>query len=387
VNYVHLSPHFPPNFHLFSVNLARLGVTVLGLGDEPYDHLAPELRAALAGYYRVGDMHHYDELVRGCGYFTHQFGKIDRIDSHVEYWMETEAGLRDDFNAAGPRRADVAGFKRKSWMKEAFARAGVPAGRGAVVKTLSDAQELVAQTGYPVVAKPDMGVGAANTFRIESDAELERFWATRPPVDYLLEEFIEGTICTFDGLADREGNPAFIGSLQYSHGIMETVNEDRHIYFFTQREIPADLDEAGRRTLREFGVRERFFHIEFFRKADGSLVALEANIRPPGGPVLDVYNYASDVDLYWGWASVVTGNRFQDDYHRRYHVCYVGRKWNKPYAHSHDEVMDAFGRIIVHHQPISPVFSLAMGDYAYLVRTPEKEEMLAATDYIQELVS
>ena len=34
MNYVYLSPHFPPNYYLFCVHLSRLGVQVLGLKDE-----------------------------------------------------------------------------------------------------------------------------------------------------------------------------------------------------------------------------------------------------------------------------------------------------------------------------------------------------------------
>lgn len=385
MNYVHLSPNFPPNYHLFSVNLARLGVTVLGLADEPYEQLHPELQNVLADYYRVGDMHNYDELLRACGLWTHRFGKLSRLDSHTEYWMETEARLRTDFNIPGPHLGDLAPIKRKSLMKAAFQRAGVTVAAGAIVHTLGEAQALVAQIGYPLVAKPDIGVGAANTFKIEDDTGLERFFATKPPVEYLLEAFVQGTILTFDGLADGDGNPVFFGSLQYSHGVMETVNEDRHIYFFTQRDIPSDLEEAGRRVLKAFDVRERFFHFEFFRTEDGGLVALEVNMRPPGGPVIDMYNYACDVDLYWGWANVVVNNRFVDGYTRKYHCCYVGRKYSKPYLHSHEAILAAFGHCIVHHKPMPVIFSPAMGDYAYLVRTPDKDEMLAAAYFIHAL--
>ena len=204
-------------------------------------------------------------------------------------------------------------------------------------------------------------------------------------MDYILEEFIVGTICSFDGLADREGNPVFFGSLIFSLGIMETVNEDRHLYFYTEREIAPDLEEAGRRILKEFDVRERFFHFEFFRTPDGRLIALEVNVRPPGGAALDVYNYSCEVDLYWGWANVVVNNRFVDNYSRKYYCCYVGRKYNKSYVHTHEEVLDAFGYCIAHHETVSPIFSLAMSDYAYMVRTPDREEMFAATRYIQQM--
>ena len=44
MNYVYLSPQFPPNYHLFCVHLRRLGVSVLGLADEPYEWLRPEVK-------------------------------------------------------------------------------------------------------------------------------------------------------------------------------------------------------------------------------------------------------------------------------------------------------------------------------------------------------
>lgn len=386
MNHVYLSPHFPPNYYLFCAHLRRLGVQVLGIADEPEGWLPPEVRGSLTEYYRVDDMHSYDQLLRACGYFTHRYGKLDRIDSHTEYWMETEARLRTDFNIAGPKLADLATIKRKSLMKQMFAQADVPAPRGTLVRDLAQARLFAREVGYPLVAKPDIGVGAAHTFKIGSDDELERFYGARPPVEYLLEEFIRGTIYTFDGLADRDGNPAFFSSLVYSQGVMETVNEDQHIYFYSLREIPGDLEEAGRRLVRAFDVRERFFHFEFFRTSgDDRLVALEVNMRPPGGPIVDLYNYAHDIDLYWEWANVVVNNRFSEPYTRKYHVCYVGRKHNKPYRHSHEQIMEAFGWTIVHHMAVPSVFALAMGDYAYLVRSPDLATIVAATEFIQAI--
>lgn len=385
MNYVHLSPHFPPNYYLFAVNLARLGANVLGLADEQYDNLRPELRGVLTEYYHVSDMHNYDDLLRACGHLIHRYGKLHRLDAHSEYWMETEARLRTDFNIPGPHLGDIAAYKRKSLMKAAYMRAGVPVAAGGLVENLRDALPLVDRIGYPLVAKPDIGVGAANTFRIDDRAALERFFATKPPVDYFLEEFIVGEIVSFDGLADREGKPVFFGSLVFSQGIMETVNEDRHLYFYTEREIPPDLEEAGRRILKEFDIRERFFHLEFFRTPDGRLIALEVNVRPPGGAALDVYNHSCEVDLYWGWANVVMNNRFVDSYTRKYYCCYVGRKLNKPYLHSHEDILNTWGYCIVHHETVSPAFSLAMSDYVYMVRTSDRDEMFAATRYIQQL--
>src|SRR6185369_10967150 len=101
--------------------------------------------------------------LRALGYFTHRYGKLDRIDSHSEYWLETEARLRTDFNIPGIRTDQIDRIKRKSLMRETFLKAGINVARGGVVKDLQDAQKLIAETGYPLVAKPDIGVGAAAT--------------------------------------------------------------------------------------------------------------------------------------------------------------------------------------------------------------------------------
>lgn len=386
MNVLYLSPHFPPNYYHFCVHLKNLGLNVLGLADEPYDHLRPELKAGLTEYYQANNMHNYDELVRAAGYFTHRYGKIDRIDSHNEYWLEAEAQLRTDFNVFGIKNDQIQKVKRKSAMKQVFQKAGVDVAPGKVVHTLAEARQLLDEIGYPVVAKPDSGVGAAKTYKIHDQAELESFFAQKPPVDYILESFVAGLIYTFDGLVDRDGKLVFYTSHQYSQGIMETVNADDDIYYYSLRQIPADLEEAGRKVLKAFKVRERFFHFEFFRRqADGRIVALEVNMRPPGGLTTDMFNYANDIDVYKEWAHVVAHNRFTADYSRPYHCCYVGRKDNRRYAYSHEQIVHMFQPCLVHHEPISGVFSTALGNYGYLVRSPDLEEIHTIAGAIQQL--
>jgi hypothetical protein len=202
----------------------------------------------------------------------------------------------------------------------------------------------------------------------------------------MMEEFIEGMIYTFDGLTDREGNLVFYTSHQYSQGIMETVNTDGLIYYYSLRDIPSDLEDAGRKVLNAFNVRERFFHFEFFRrKEDNRIVALEVNMRPPGGLTTDMFNYANDIDIYAEWAHVIVHNQFTARYSRPYHCAYVGRKWNRQYAHSQEQILNRFGYAIVHHEPISGVFSSALGDYGYLARSPELDEIIEIANYIQKL--
>ena len=205
-------------------------------------------------------------------------------------------------------------------------------------------------------------------------------------MDYIVEEFVDGVICSFDGIADREGRPVFYTSHQFSLGVMETVNTDANLYYYSLRDIPEDLESSGRKALAAFQVRERFFHLEFFRRrSDGCIVALEVNMRPPGGLTTDMFNYANDIDVYYLWARMVAENQFTAAYSRPYHCAYIGRKLNREYAHTHEEVLQRFQANMVHHEPISGVFRAALGDYGYLLRSPELSFVHECAAYIHEL--
>jgi hypothetical protein len=384
MNYISFSPHFPPNYYPFCVQLRSLGVTVLGLADAPYDELRPELKSALTEYYRVANTHNHDELVRALGYFTHRYGKINRLESHNEYWLESDARLRTDFNIPGFHTEDLAGIKRKSEMKKMFQKAGIEVARGRVALALEEARALIDEVGFPVVAKPDIGVGANKTYKLNNQAELEAFFTTKPPVDYIFEEFIHGTIQTFDGLIDQKGEIVFCSSMQYNEGVMDMVNENLDFWYYTLRSIPPDLEAAGRKLAALYNIHERFFHFEFFRRPGGKLVALEVNMRPPGGLTTDMWNYANEINIYREYANVVVNNRFDGIVTRPFHCAYVGRRNNRQYRHNHTEILATYPKHIVHYEPISGIFSSAIGDYGYLVRSPDLEEIRLISDWIIE---
>jgi hypothetical protein len=382
MNSVFLSPNFPPNFAYFAVQLKEAGAKVLGLADEPYESLSPELRNSLTEYYRVSDMHNYDELVRALGHFTHQYGKIDHLDSHNEYWLEIESRLRTDFNIKGINCEQINTIKRKSEMKKVFLKAGLHPARGRVCQNEKDMRDFVREVGYPVVAKPDIGVGAAKTFAIHNFTELDNYLRDMPS-DYIVEEFIAGQIITYDGLVDINGNLIFSSSLRYSKGVMEAVNEDSDIYYYAVRNIESSLEMAGLITLRAFDVRARFFHFEFFLTESGEAIPLEVNIRPPGGLTLNMFNYVFDFDCYKTWAQMVVNGISKPQRLRPYFVIYIGRKNHIPYALSHEKVLQDFKSLVVHHEPINSIFARAIGNYGYILRHPELAPLIEAAESIQ----
>ena len=382
MNVVFLSPHFPTNYYLFCVHLRALGANVLGICDQPYEYLHPALQSALTEYYFVPDLHNYDAMVRALGYFTYRYGKIDWLDSLNEHWLEIEAQLRTDFHIEGIMNTDLPQIKRKSEMKRVFTSAGIHTAPGQLADTPKQVRAFAKEVGFPIIAKPDIGVGAKQTYKITSAEELEAF-LSHGLTGYFIEAYISGVIQSFDGLVDHHGQLVFYISTQYSQGVMEVVNTDSDVYYYTQRKTPTDLEIMGRKLVEAFQIRKRFFHFEFFRTSDNKLIALEVNMRPPGGLSIDLFNYANDIDLYYEWANVVVNNQFTAECTWPFYACYAGRKHHRSYVSSHDDVLSQYGQHIIHHQPMSEVFRRAMGDYGYIVRSPHLDEVITIATGIQ----
>lgn len=385
MNVVFLSPHFPPHWYRFVVALRDAGATTLGITDRHWEELRPELRSALADHYRVDELGDHDQLVRAIGWFIHRHGRIDRLDSLLEHWLETEAALRSEFDIAGIDRRAIVAIKRKSLMKKRFEAVGVPVARGQVCRTERALRRFIDKVGYPVVAKPDIGVGAAGTYKLTSDADVAEFLVVKPVLDYFIEEYVEGALLTYDGLTDRAGKIVFDSSFTYSTGVMEAVNEQRDLHYLISREVPSDVRQMGHKMAAAFDLRERPFHFEMFRAPDRRLVALEANMRPPGGFTVDMFNFANDIDFYREWANMVVHGRFDATVNRPYACMYVCRRDGRRYAMTHDEVLREFAPLIVFEGRMEPVFAGAMGDQAFILRAPQEEPLREAASRIQAI--
>ncbi|OJT25226.1 carboxylate--amine ligase [Archangium sp. Cb G35] len=383
MNVVFISPHFPPQFFHFVSALRERGVKVLGIGDTPYDSLHHELRESLSEYFFTPNLNDYDALLRATGYLTWRHGRIDRIDSLNETWLEVESRLREDFHVPGLLPADIVRLRTKMGMHDVFKQAGVAHPSCIPVKDAAGVKAFAKSVGYPLVLKPDVGVGAARTFKVSSDSEVDA--ALKDPLpNYVAQAFVRGAIVTYDGLVDREGNIIFRLSHEYSDGVMEVVLEQRDISFWSLKEIPPALETLGRRAVAALGLRERWFHLEFFRLSDGSYVALEANLRPPGGFMTDQMNYACDMDVYRLWARVLTGDDLRDfRYTPKYHVCHVARRASRRYRYSHAELVAKLGDALLLHRELPAVYHNAMGNEMYLTRHERLDAMHDAVRLIQ----
>ncbi len=392
MNFIFISPQFPTNYWNFCAQLKADGVNVLGIGDAPYDSLVLGLKNALTEYYRVDSMENYDQMLRAVAYFTFKYGKIDWLESNNEYWLEQDARLREDFNIGhGFRPAEMAKIKSKYAMKRYYREAGLAAPACIPADNWEAARKFAQRYGYPLILKPDSGVGAQDTFTIQRDEDLQEFFEQKHSQAFVLEQYVDGQICSYDAIIDSRGEPIFESGNITPIPIMDIVNNRDSAYFYIVKSLADDVRDAGRRCVKAFDVKSRFIHFEFFRlkreyedlgKA-GTIIGLEVNMRPSGGFTPDMLNYANSVNVFKIWADMVAFDSSKVDQQKQHFFCaYVGRRNHKAYKHSHVELLSRYRANITMSDRLPEVLATAMGDQMYLAKFSEEKEMQEFFDYV-----
>ena len=393
MNVIFISPHFPEHFYNFCDRLKRMGVNVLGIGDCPYEGIGDNCRNSLTEYYYLPSLEDYDAVHRAVAFFIFKYGKIDFIDSQNEYWLELEARLRTDFNiTTGYKAEDMERVKYKSKMKAGYKTAKVKTARFHLVKTLEDCQAFITKVGYPVVVKPDNGVGASDTWKLTCDQEFNNFWQTKADKQYIMEEFVPGHIETFDGITDSDCNILFCAGQVMAKNPMEMLHGTGENISYTQNVQATELLEIGQRVVKAFQARHRFFHFEFFRLDEnrkglgkkGDILGLEVNMRAPGGYIPDKMNYAYNVDVYQIWAEslLFNENRSFPDYKFHHYVTHVGRSGRVDYLHTPEEIRAHCGENIVLEKEPPKSINGTMGSHVYMLRNKSVEELYEQSGYI-----
>jgi len=260
-----------------------------------------------------------------------------------------------------------------------------------VVSDADAGRAFIGEVDYPVIVKPDIGVGATNTWKLENDGDLEAFYANLPGVPYVMEEFIEGDICSYDAILDSRCEPLF-ESMTVWPPVMDIVNRDMDLMYYTCPQVPNALRELGRCTVKAFGVDRRFVHLEFFRLTRakkglgdvGDFVALEVNMRPAGGYTPDMMDFAHSTDVYQIYADMVCFDaRRLPESHEHFYCVYASRKDGHSYARTHEEIMARYGADMVMQEEMPPMNWPQMGRYMYTARLKKMEEVQAFIDSVQ----
>ncbi|MBR6954975.1 MAG: carbamoylphosphate synthase large subunit [Clostridia bacterium] len=385
-NFVFISPNFPENYWQFCRELSRNGLRVLGIGDCPYDMLRPELRESLTEYYKVGSMENYEEVYRAVAFFISKYGRIDWLESNNEYWLERDAMLRTDFHiTSGWQVEDMPRIKNKSGMKPYYQAVGIRTARYHMVDDFDGCMAFIREVGFPVIVKPDNGVGASHTYKLSSEEDLRDFLGQKETeVSYIMEEFVTAEVNSYDAIIDSRGNPIFETGNVTPESIMDIVNNHGNSIYYIVRDLADDVRAAGRAAVRSFGVKSRFVHFEFFRLTcdqpmgkKGDVVALEVNMRPCGGYSPDMMNFANSTDVYKIWADMIAFDQSTKPCGEHSFCGFVGRRDGKDFALSDEELLQKYATQMRMVERIPDALSGAMGNRMFVAVFPTEGAMNA----------
>ena len=383
-NFIFISPNFPDNYWQFCRGLRDNGVRVLGIGDAPYDSLSWELQDALFEYYKVNSLEDYDQVYRGVAYFAFRYGRIDGLESNNEYWLEQDARLREDFNIPGLKPADMPRLRYKSGMKAYYAKARIPAAKFHMVDDLEGCLAFTEEVGWPVIVKPDNGVGASHTYKLADRKELEAFLNERPEGSFIMEELVKGRVETYDAIIGPDGTALFETGNVTPDSLMDVVNNEENSVFYIRAEVPEDIKKAGRAAVKAFGVKSRFVHFEFFRLTEdqrlgkkGKVVGLEVNLRPSGGKSPDMMDYANGTDVYKIWADMMAFGNTTTECSAKQFCVFASRRKSRHYAFSAEEIREKYADHIMEEGPVPEALSGAMADYMFIAVFGTEDELWA----------
>lgn len=330
MNVLMLSPGYPPEMPQFARGLRAVGARVIGVGDSPVSNLAAPAREALADYHQVKSFADEDAVVADAVAIAGRV-KLERIVCLWEPLMVMAARIRERLGLPGMTVAETLPFRDKETMKQVLDRAGIRTPRHARADRVEQVVEAAERIGYPIIVKPIAGAGSADTHRVDDRAGLEAVLGRiRHVREVSVEEFIEGEEFTFDtvcangeivfyNICSYRPRPLLARQLEWVSPQTIALRNPDVPYLAQGKKLAQDV-------LRAMNFKSGFTHMEWHLKADGEAVFGEIAARPPGAFTVDIMNFASDIDLFRGWAEVEIHGRFTQPIERRYNCASIFKR-------------------------------------------------------------
>ena len=391
-NVVLISPDFPRPYYQFAKAFKQNGCNVLAIGSTPYNDLHPELKSSVTEYYQSYEMENIDRLCDIVGYFQNKYGKIDFVESNNEYWLKSDAQIRERFGIdSGLHPHELANYQSKSWMKKSFMNAGASVAPFIVSDNLDELKEFAKKYHYPLFAKPDTGVGAFDNHKLNNEEDLVEYLNEKPNIPYIVEAFVEGQIITFDGIANANSEVVVAVNEIFPREIFNIHNTGDDMFYYVNKEMPPKLLKLGKNIVKSFGLKNRFFHTELFVAENdvegwfkkGDIVGLEINIRTPGGFTPDLLNFSLSVNLYQMYADVICFGESKLVPGERYYAMCSSRRWNKSYFFSEEDILRTYKNNVCFYGDYPDVLSDIMGNKCYMAKFKEEKDALVFAQYVK----
>ena len=390
-NVLLISADFPRTYYQFAKAFQKNGCNVFVIGGTPYYDLEPELKGSVTEYYQTYEMENIDKMCEIVQYFINKYGPIDFLESNNEYWLRSDSILRERFGISSgiyPHQLDD--YQRKSSMKQFFLEAGAHVAPYILSDNLEELKDFAKEYNYPIFAKPDIGVGAADNYKINDEQDLIDYLKNKPNIPYFVEAYVEGRIITFDGIANAESEPVVVANEIFPREIYNIHKTNSELVYYVNKVVPPDLLDLGKRIVKSLGLKNRFFHTELFIAENsikgwfekGDIVALEVNIRTPGGFTPDLLNFGLSTNLYQMFADVICFGYSDESVGPHFYAVYAGRRNSKQYFFSEEDIKRTYVNNLCQYGDMPKVLSDIMCDRFFMAKFEDEKEAVLFGQYV-----
>ncbi len=396
-----VEPAFPQNQQEFIRALHSVGAQVTAIGEAPVDALPRQLKGWLDGYEQVPSVVHEPSLEATVRKIQER-SWVDRLEGTVEAHMMPIARVRESCSIPGASVRTTHLCRDKPAMKEVLREAGVPCAMSTGATSAQDARDFADEVGYPLILKPNDAAGAAGTYKVDDDEELEaaiQSTGLEQGKPTAIEEFVEGHEGFYDTLT-CDGEIVHDFACHYYPNVLEAMRT-RWIspQIVTTNQVDSDtydeVRELGKRVIEVFEIGTSATHMEWFFGPKG-LKFSEIGCRPPGVRVWDLYGAANDLDLYVEWARLLVHGKTPAKTSRQYSAGMIALRPDQDGSISGYEGWDEVERqlaphILDHHMPppgtgTQGVEGGYMANAWVRMRHPELDELRRMMDHVGETV-
>lgn len=367
-----VAPRFLENTNRYVAAFAALeGVTLSVISQDPEASIPPALRPRIAAHYGVRNPLDGRELTVAARYLTDKVGRVDRLAGALEQLQVPLATVRDALGIEGINGEVAQNFRDKDRMKDVLREHGVPVAKSGLATSPAALRTFIERTGFPVIVKPQAGLGSRSTYRITSPTDLAALEARgvlpteQQPLQ--VEEFVVAREHTCETVTVK-GKTVWRSGTRYLPTPLEVLENPWIQYcVLLPREDPPEfkkfhaVNEAALAAL--FGKTANtaagtaITHMEWFLRDDGSSLVSEVGARPPGVQIMPLMSIAHETDFVADWCRLTALDQFTPK----------ERKWSAGAAFFRGQ---GNGKRIVHVEGVEKAVA-EVGDALVEMRTPK----------------
>ena len=322
VHVAFIAPRFLENTNRYVRAFAGLpGVTLSLISSDPEEAIPGPLRSRVAGHYRVADTLDGGQLTTALRAIGKGVGRVDRLCGVLEQLQTPMAEARLACDVDGLRPDTVRNFRDKDRMKEVLRARGVPVAASTLARSAADVRRFIDQVGYPVIVKPQAGLGTRATHRVEDARDLAALTAPTPDEPLQVEEFVRAREHTCETVTIR-GKAVWRSGTRYFPTPLEVLETPWIQYAVLLPREEDDPTWRGFDAINDAALAALFgdaagtaagtalTHMEWFLREDGRALVNEVGARPPGVHIMPLMSLAHETDLFVDWARLMARDEF-----------------------------------------------------------------------------